>query len=175
MAHLKKYTPKKLGCVITISLCIISSSVLSLSRMGTASIFESEGLPCFSIPENTETENGVPLDGLFVSELPSADRNKLPLSVWSFRAHEDEESPRIFPKHCIVYGETPSGTTQRTLRPLQLLKVYSVFIRAAHDGSSMMGYSGEFCIKPAGSGRTAVHVISQDASLGESRYQGCTK
>lgn len=34
---------------------------IAMSRMGTASITDVEGIPCFSIPENFETRNSLPL------------------------------------------------------------------------------------------------------------------
>ena len=148
---------------------------LALSRTGTANITDLDGAPCFSLPNNSETKNGLPLHGLFISELPNKDHDGLPRSIWSFRATDSSSRPKIFPKHCIPFGELPDGTTQRTLEPIQLLKVYSVYLQAKHEGSSMDGYSGEFCTKPAGSGRTVVQVIREDYSLGDARYAGCVK
>lgn len=153
----------------------ILPSAIAMSRMGTANIINSNGVPCFSIPNNSETKNGLPLHGVFISELPNGDRDNLPRSVWSFRAADFNHLPTIFPKHCIPFGENPHGTTQRTFEPLELLKVYSVYIQTKHEGSSMIGYTGEFCIKPAGSGRTFVQVIAEDYSLGDSRFLGCVK
>lgn len=158
-----------------IAIYLISLPSTSMSRMGTASITDVEGIPCFSIPENFETSKGLPLHGIFISELPDGISSKLPPYVWSLKATNYESLPTLYPKECVQYGETPDGTTPHILKPLELLKVYSVFIQAKQDGSSMMGYSGKFCLKPAGSGRTTVQVISGDQRLGDARFAGCFK
>lgn len=165
----------KIHRLIAVLACLICMPSFSLSRMGTATISDSDGVPCFSIPENFETRDGLPLHGLYISELPNGEHDKLPPSVWSFSTNNEDAPPKIFPRQCIRYGESPTGTTQRTLIPLELLKVYSIFIKAKHEGSSMIGYTGEFCIKPAGSGRTVVQAISEDRNLGDSRLSGCVK
>jgi len=143
--------------------------------MGTVKITDFEGIPCFSIPENSETRNGLPLHGMTISELHNGDSDELPPVVWNFKESDHNAPPVLMPTQCILYGEAPSHTTQRTLKPLELLKVYSIYMRARHDGSSMMGYTGKFCIKPAGSGRTIVQVIPEDSRLGDLRYGGCKK
>lgn len=153
----------------------IYSSSFATTRIGTVKIIDLDGIPCFSIPNSSETRNGLPLHGLFISELPNKNDDGLPRSIWSFRATDYSSLPKIFPKHCIPFGELPDGTTQRALEPLQLLKVYSVYLQAKYEGSSMDGYSGEFCIKPAGSGRTFVQVIQENYSLGDARFAGCVK
>lgn len=156
-------------------LLLACQPLLAMSRMGTAIITDSEGIPCFSIPENFETSRGLPLHGIFISELPDGISSKLPPYVWSLKATNYESLPTLYPKECVQYGETPDGTAPQILKPLELLKVYSVFIQAKQDGSSMMGYSGKFCLKPAGSGRTTVQVISEDQRLGDARFAGCFK
>lgn len=156
-------------------LLLTCQPLLALSRMGTAIISDSEGIPCFSIPENFETSKGLPLYGIFISELPDGVSSKLPPYVWSLKATNYDSLPILYPKKCVQYGETPGGTALHILKQLELLKVYSVFIQAKQDGSSMMGYSGQFCLKPAGSGRTTVKVISEDRRLGDARFAGCFK
>jgi len=158
--------------ITTLLFCLPSTAT---SRMGNAEIIDLNGTPCFSIPENFETRDGLPLHGIFINELPNGDRNNLPNSVWSFRPVDYDSLPKIFPNKCILFGENPAGTNQRTFEPLQLLKIYSVYIQAKHDGSSMIGYTGKFCLKPAGSGRTFVQVIPEDPSLGEARFAGCSR
>lgn len=163
-------------CIAVIMMFLTHTSSIALSRVGTVGITDLNGIPCFSIPNNSETRNGLPLYGLFINELPSGeDHDSLPHSIWSFRATDYNALPKIFPKHCIPFGESPNGTTQRTLESLQLLKVYSVYLQAKREGSSRDGYSGEFCIKPAGSGKTFVQVIDVEYSLGDARFGDCKK
>lgn len=146
-----------------------------MSRMGTASITDVEGVPCFSIPENSETKNGLPFHEMSISELPNGIDSDLLSNAWNIRATNFNSLPNLLPRNCIQYGEVPDGTTQRIFKPLELLKVYSFFLQARHDGSSMMGYSGEFCLKPAGPERTFVQIIPEDQSLGDARFAGCVK
>jgi len=163
-------------CIAVIMMFFSHTSSIALSRVGTIGITDLNGTPCFSIPNNSETRNGLPLYGIFINELPnSEDHDSLPRSIWSFRATDYNALPKIFPKQCIPFGESPNGTTQRTLESLQLLKVYSVYLQAKHEGSSRDGYSGEFCIKPVSSGKTVVQVIDEDYSLGDTRYGDCKK
>lgn len=161
--------------LIIAAIYLACTPAFALSRMGTATITDLDGTPCFSIPENIETRKGLPLWGLYISELPNGDRDNLPPTVWSFSADDYDAPPILFPSQCILYGDSPAGTTQRSLNQLQPLKVYSIFLKAKHEGSSMIGYSGEFCIKPAGPGRAFVQVISEDRSLGDARFSGCHK
>lgn len=168
---------KKIQCFLIALLMNILHIPISTatSRMGTATISDSDGIPCFSVPETSETKFGLPLHGITISELPDGSTGNIPLAVWSFKESNHQAPPILMPKQCILYGESPPNTIQRTLRPLELLKIYSIYMRARHDDSSMMGYMGQFCIKPAGSGRTTVQVISEDPRLGEHRYKGCVK
>lgn len=158
-----------------IAIYLICLSAAALSRMGTATITESNGLPCFSIPKSFETRNGLPLHLINVSQQGSPERDKLPPTVWQFVANDYEKPPVLRPEQCIRYGDNPPETTQENLEPLELLRVYRVFIKAHQNGSSMMGYSGEFCLKPTESGKTIVQVISTDQRLGDSRYAGCRR
>lgn len=166
---------RMLRCSVAIAIYLVSLPSTSMSRMGTVSITDVEGVPCFSIPENLETRNGLPFRGMSISEIPSGDSSDLPPTVWRIRPTDFDSLPTLHPRNCIQYGELPDGTTQWIYKPLQLLKVYSVFLQARHDGSSMMGYTGEFCLKPAGSGRTFVQVIPEDRRLGDARLAGCIK
>lgn len=175
MIRSKSSQMKIMHYISFIMIFFIYSSSFATSRAGTVKIIDYNGTPCFSVPNNSETKNGLPLHGLFVNELPNKNDDGLPRSIWSFRATDYNSLPNTFPKHCIPFGELPDGTTERALEPLQLLKVYSVYLQAKHEGSSMDGYSGEFCIKPAGSGRTVVQVIREDYSLGDARFEGCVK
>lgn len=175
MKNHKILKQRMLRCSAAIAIYLISLPSTSMSRMGTASITDVEGVPCFSIPENLETRDGLPFHGISISELPDGASSDLPPAVWSIRTMDFDSPPNLLPRNCIQYGDVPDGTTQRIYKPLELLKVYSVFLRARPDGSSMIGYTGAFCLKPAGSGRTFVQVISEDRRLGDARFAGCIK
>lgn len=71
-----------------------------MSRMGTAVITDSEGIPCFSIPDDVETSRGLPLQGISVSELPDG-RSELPHNVWRLKATNYDSLPTLHPKKCI--------------------------------------------------------------------------
>lgn len=154
--------------------CASSSS--AYSRMGTAQISDVNGLPCFSIPLDYETEDGVSFYSLYVSELTSPDHGRtLPPMLWSISARDATSPPQLLPPACIPYGQTPPDTVQRTLQPLSLFRPYYVAVRAWRKKTSLVAYTAEFCITADIEGKLKARVIPQDQRLGPQRYDVCKK
>lgn len=86
--------------------------------MGTSSITDVEGVPCFSIPADSETRDGLPFHGVSMSELPNGVSSDLPLTVWRIRATDFDLLSTLHPRNCIQYGEVPDRTTQQIYKPL---------------------------------------------------------
>jgi hypothetical protein len=156
-------------------LCAGCTSSMATSRVGTAVVTESNGLPCFSIPANGETRQGLPLRGIAVTEIQTGDWNKLPAELWHFTAADPSSRSQLHPTKCIRYGEAPAASVQRALKPLEPFRVYYVNVNARTDDSGMIGYVAKFCVKPDGAGKNIVQVISPDERGGEKRFEVCAR
>lgn len=159
--------------LLLVPFLFIYSTTFALSSMGTATIINSNGTPCFSIPKNSETKNGLPLYSLTVSEIRPGNLEELSPSVWSFETKNHKAPPTILPTQCIRYGDNPAGTTRLTLMPMKPNTLYYVSIRAQNNVSNVFAYTGIFCIKLKLSKGFFVQVISGDRSLGEARFAAC--
>lgn len=156
-------------------LCVGCTSSMATSRLGTAVVTESNGVPCFSIPANEETRQGLPLRGIVVSESQTGDWNKLPPELWHFMAADPASRPQLLPTTCIRYGEAPAASVQRTFKPLEPYRVYHVMVNARSDDSGMIGYVAKFCIKPDAARKITVQAISPDERGGDKRYEVCAR
>ena len=155
-------------------LALASSSCVATSRMGMVEVSDVGGKPCFTVPTELETQNGIPLYGLIVSELTLRDRgNILPVELWRFGATDVKSPPLIYPKQCVQYGQTPQQTTQKTLKSLELFHPYAVSIRAKGTNTSVIAYAAEFCLTADQTGKTQVLTISADRRQGDERYKVC--
>ena len=157
------------------ALCVGCTSSMATSRLGTAVVTESNGVPCFSVPANDETRQGLPLRGIVVSEMQTGDWNKLPAELWHFSAADSASRPELRPTECVRYGEAPAASVQRTFKPLEPYRVYHVMVNARPDDSGMIGYVAKFCIKPDGAKKIIVQAISPDERGGDKRYQVCAR
>ena len=161
--------------MLVAALCVGCTSSMATSRLGTAVVTESQGLPCFSIPENAETHQGLPLRGIAVTELPTGDWKKLPAELWHFVGADPSSHRVLMPKDCIRYGAAPDASIQRSFKPLEPFRVYHVNVNARTDDSGMIGYVAKFCVKPDSSGKMSVQTISPDERGGDKRYDVCAK
>ena len=162
--------------LFAVALAMICSLCIAASRMGTAEVSDKNGMPCFALPSDPETRDGLPLYVLAVTEVKSVDGMKTPPEeLWYFTAADFKMPPQLRPTDCIRYGETPASTLQRTLKPLQPFHPYSVSIVAREKSSSMLAYVAEFCVKPDHMGRTTVQIISSVRSEGDKRYGVCAR
>lgn len=160
------------NCQRRITACLMimfSSACSATSRMEAAAISESKGAPCFSIPKNSETKNGIPLHSILVSEIKGADWRTLPEELWSFSVVPPTDSILLRPENCIRYGETPDSAKQGKLRPLEFFHVYSVGVAARPVDSNIIAYGARFCIKPVGNGRIAIQILSPNSDAKDTR------
>ncbi|MEJ7805932.1 MAG: hypothetical protein WKG03_08445 [Telluria sp.] len=169
------YGSKHWRVLVLAALCAGCTSSMATSRLGTAVVTASNGVPCFSIPADGETGHGLPLRGIVVSDLPTGDWKKLPAELWHFTAASPASRPRLHPTACVRYGEAPAGSVQRTFKPLEPYRVYHVMVNARNDDSGMIGYVAKFCVKPDGPNKSIVHAISADERGGDKRYAVCAR
>lgn len=141
--------------------------------MGKAVVTDVGGLPCFSVPKNWDTRGGIPLETLDVTKENGPDAAIPYEQVWAFHMEPPGESITTWPDKCFAYGMTPKRATRDVLTPLQAFQVYSVFIHAIPDGTSLRGYDAKFCIKPAVNGSSRVLTVPWDDAAGRWRYDLC--
>lgn len=161
----------------TVGLFILMSYIAcgATSRMGDAVVSNSGGVPCFTIPKNSETRQGIPLDGLIVSELTSSDESTYPNELWQFSIEPPGSSITMRPEKCILYGALPKLAKQNSLTPLKPFQVYAVFLHAVPKGTSLRGYKADFCVFPEKNGQTSVKVIPWNDVEKKWQYEVCAK
>ena len=170
-----RYASKHCHILAVAALCAACTSSMATSRLGTAVVTASHGVPCFSIPAEDETRHGLPLRGIVVSDLPTGDWKQLPAEMWHFTADSPVSRPRLHPTACVRYGEPPAGSVQRTFKPLEPYRVYHVMVNARKDASGMIGYVAKFCVKPDGPNNAMVQAISADERGGDKCYAVCAR
>lgn len=151
------------------ALSFFCTACAATSRMETAIISLSQGLPCFSIPENAETKNGIPLYGIQVTEIKAKDWKSLPDSLWSFSVKTSNRPILLRPGNCIRYGDTPALATQGALKELKPFHVYSVGITARPIDSNVVAYGARFCLKPASDGNVEIQLLAPNSSQEDKR------
>lgn len=148
---------------------------MAMSGIGSVIITESNGRPCFSIQSDAETKDGLRLDGIVVSETRSGSSKELPEELWHFMATDPSKKAILCPTECVRYGEAPSNVTQRTLKNLEVFRVYSVNVIAHNENSNTVAYSGKFCLTSDKLGKITVQSISNDERDGNKRYEVCAR
>jgi hypothetical protein len=171
-SKIKFITASILGSISLISLSLPSSAT---SRLGTAEVRQDQDYPCFAIPMNRETRDGVPFYGIFVKEARMGGPEGLVQDMWTSEDLDFPPRSRLSPNQCIRYGEKIEVHTQSTTKPLDLYKIYYVSIIAKEEGSNMISYVANFCITSDQRGRRHVQMIAPDNSLGKTRFDVCTK
>lgn len=162
--------------LITALIATVSASCVATSRLGVAEISDQNGRPCFSIPLDVETTDGLPLYTLAVTDIKFLDGGRtLPPEHWHFVATDLTSPPQLSPNECILYGNAPPLTRQRSLKSLQLFHPYIVSVGAKPKHSNLSAYTAEFCITLDDAGKKKVQVISSDRRLGDKRYDVCAK
>lgn len=162
--------------LFAVAMAMICSSCIATSRMGAAEVSDRNGAPCFALPSDAQTRDGLPLYVLAVTAVKSVNGMKTqPEELWHFTAADFESPPQLRPTDCNPCGEAPASRLQRTLEPLQPFHPYSVSIVARKKSSSMLAYGAEFCIKPDHMGKVTVQMISSDRSEGDKRYGVCMR
>lgn len=161
-------------CLIAAVIALACSSCGAMSRMGTAEVTEADGQPCFALPLESQTRGGLPLSVLYVSEIRSPDNGvSLPGELWHIASANLGSPVQLRPQACIRYGQAPSGTVQRSYKPLELFHPYHVAIRA--PGARTVAYTADFCLKPDATGKVKVVVVPLDGNSEEKRFSICTK
>ena len=145
-------------------LTLTGAPSLAMSRMGTATVTEVNGLPCFSVLRDRETRNGLPLSVLVVSEVGSPDGMRtLPAALWSISAAGSAPRHLLRPEACIRYGEAPAGTVQRTLRQLELFHPYHVSIKAGDGSYGTVAHRARFCLTADAMGQVRVQRMPPES------------
>lgn len=144
------------------------------SRMGSAEVKIIDGQLCFSLPENEETRDGIPLFSIFVSEEKTAKAGTLPAELWHLSVMPRGKFITLSSKDCIAYGREWPGTVQRSSITLAPLHVYSVFLHARPEQSNLIGYDARFCIIPLDNGKFSVKSSTRDDPRGHETLKGCS-
>lgn len=150
------------------------AGAMATSRLGTAVISDSAGLPCFSVESNRETIDGVPLDVIVVTEKRLHSRPEIPVELWHFVTNYPSQT-RLSPNKCIRYGEPPLESVQRTLKPLKPYVIYSVGVIARKENSGVLGYFLSFCITTNKLGGDQLNTFKNDESKGNEQYELCAR
>lgn len=66
-------------------------------------------------------------------------------------------------------------TIQRTLKQVEMFRVYDVSVIARNENSNMIAYHAEFCIKSDNLGKITVHQIPDDEYGDKKRYEACMR
>jgi hypothetical protein len=155
-------------------LAFFCTACVASARLETAVVTEVDGLPCFSVPNTSETRIGIPLYTLEVSRRPAPDE-KVAERVWYFSAESAAGSMQAFPGKCFRHGVTPKAAEQDELKPLLPYHIYVVDIQAKQEGSNLKGYQAEFCMRPNATGRMRVQEISWNDKNRSWNYEVCAR
>ena len=161
-----------LGGLLIITLC---NSCVATSGMGTAVVSTVDSLPCFSVPQNSETKGGVPLYALGVTKMNAPGVSGYPKEVWYFRIAPPGNTVLTRPDQCIRYGSLPVSAQQEEFEQLESNQVYYVYMQAVPEKSNLQGYKAGFCMKPQGDGSRKVVVIPWDQVKKKWQYDLCAK
>lgn len=155
------------------ALALTSASCAATSRVGSAVITEVNGLPCFSVPNDAETRNGVPLFTVSVTKRNAPGATTLPARVWFSWIEPRGKSIILKPPNCIRYGVVPPFAQQELSVPLQPYSIYTAVLQAVPEGSNLRGYKGEFCMIPGAADKLRVQVVPWDEKASKWRYDLC--
>lgn len=159
--------PSVRSCRLVLAACVLAftgTPALAMSRMGSATVSEVNGLPCFSLLRDRETRNGLPLSVLIVSEVGSSDGMRtLPAELWRISADHSASRPLLRPEACIRYGEAPAGTVQRTRMPLELFHPYHVSIKAGDSRYGTVAHGARFCLTADATGQVRVQMVPPES------------
>lgn len=156
-------------------MAVLCTSCFASTRRGEATIVEVDGLPCFSVPSTAETRGGIPFDTLMVTQRNMPGVTTRPKVVWAFRIAPPGNTVPLLPENCIRYGIPPALAEQEEFEPLQPFHIYTVALHAVPKGSSLRGYSGEFCMKLAKNGKQTLQLVPWDEAAGKWQYDVCAK
>lgn len=162
----------KLYCLLFAALGYLThTSSFATSRLGTAVVKDLDGRPCFSIESNSETRNGLPLRVIAVTAMGDSDFRKA--EAWHIMSTDLAHATLLRPTECILYGEAPSNTVQRTFKKLDFFRIYNVEVVAKEENSNMVAYGAAFCIVLDSSGKTRVQAVPSEVDSAAPHYQPC--
>lgn len=156
---------KRLPWWHAIALMLIGMSNASCERSSAkpdAVVTMSEGRPCFSVPDSSDTRGGIPLHAITVHE-----RDTPKGFDQSVRWKVDIESPTgsipISPQTCVRYGTALQGGRLHRHLPLELYTVYSVILDARPDDphTNIIAYGAFFCLTASDAGELSLHTVSR--------------
>ena len=121
-----------LRCIAAAALTVHCTGCVAMERMEQAVVTVVDGVPCFSIPQTSETRNGIPLYGISVGELTSADWKSSPLQSWGMGIEPPGRSMLLTPQNCLRCGEKPANVmvSMGTAKALIPYQIYAVSINA---------------------------------------------
>lgn len=130
----------------------------------------SSGLPCFTISEREERQNGAPnFQAISVYESSARPRTKM----WTMSMPAQRTFPVLF-SMCIPYAGRVQSLPQTAAATLEPGKVYEVHIdvRAGGAPNQPRGYGARFCLAKQRDGSVIVQHILAGAQEGRNLY-GC--
>ena len=160
---------------IGVALALSSATCTASSSVGRAVITDVNGLPCFGVPNNAETRDGVPLFTVIVTKRNLPGATTLPEKVWFSWIEPRGKSILLKPGSCIRYGVLPPSAQQEFLVPLEPYSIYSLMLQAFPQNSSLRGYKGEFCMIPGAGNKLRVQVVPWDEKASTWRYDLCNQ
>jgi hypothetical protein len=161
--------------VAVLLIASLGTSCVAQSKFGDAVISDSDGLPCFAVPGDSDTRGGIPFEALTVTEEVAIGAATAGKDVWHFRIMPSGNSIKLRPDICIRYGVKPDSAEQGEFEVLKKFQVYSVHLQVALEDSNRTGYNGKFCIIPLSADRTRVQVVPWDEKVSKWRYDLCIK
>jgi hypothetical protein len=141
--------------------------------MDGAVITQVDGLPCFTVPDNRETRDGVPLSSVTVTKNNPPGATTLPETVWITRVQPRGKTILWTPQQCVRYGVSPPSAKQEQSSPLQPYQIYAVMFKAIPAGSNLRGYHAEFCMVPDVAEKLQLQVVPWDEKASAWRYELC--
>jgi hypothetical protein len=171
----KGFIRHALSCLAVVAVGFAHSNCFASQRIENVVVRAVNGTPCFSIPLNRETRNGIPFYSILVSDVLSAGPNTRPERYWQADIIPYGNSISITPNDCFTYGKDLPSSEQLALKPLAPYRVYSVNLLAHPENSNLVGYSGEFCLIPGNNGDLTVKVLIRDGKPDAERYSVCTR
>ena len=137
-------------------------------------ITDLNGTPCFGVPNNAETRQGVPLFTVTVTKRNFPGATTLPEQAWFSWIEPRGKSIVLKPENCIRYGQLGPLAKQDFLLPLQPFTVYTLMLQAVPEGSNLRGYKADFCLIPDAKKKLRVKVVPWDEQASAWRYELCT-
>lgn len=139
--------------IATLFLGLANASCFSSTAKPGAVVTMSGGRPCFSVADDKDTRDGIPMRAVTVNEM-NTDEDIVRSQRWKMHIESAEEF-FISPKSCVRHGDSPPGGIQHLSIPLKPYRTYFVLIDATprNSSSKVLGYGALFCLQPNANGQ----------------------